>query len=1118
MKTILVVLFVYLICGDFSYAQQEYWPNKSIRKERSNISDYQPERYQILNINNITTWAREDGHSNHTPTIGNNGVIFPRGTTNIIYQDGLLWGASAYIDRDHTIPAPFNQTIRVGGSTYRPSTKAGWVEGIGSVAVAVDPDHPRARIYRIRRDWQEMSEYDLRRDATESFEIPNEEITEFHMQQIKDQYEKDWHEWPVDLGAPFIDRNGNGVFNPPPLDFKVRDLIDKNYDEPGIAANANMPADQVIWTVYNDLDREQSVGRFGSEPIGLEIQLTIWGYNRSDALGNVYFRRWKIINKGGVDINENGEKGTFFLDSMYVGQWSDPDLGDFGDDLVGCDTVLNLGYIYNGKDSDRRYSEYSLPPPSGGYDLIQGPIVKSLGSQAIYDFQRKYNSRNLKMASFSFITFFSPSYYHSGYQLSIVYYKMLRGYAPLSGPDVYYSHPPGIIPGHFPLSGDPVAGTGHIDGQGQYYSFVPGDRRFIMSTGPFQMAPGDTQEVVIAFIAGLGSDRLSSISVMKYNSRVVQSIYDGLFQVASPPNAPSVKVAELDRKVILEWGSNLDRVAETEDRISEPGAYVFEGYNIYQFSNANDNPKEDKRIVTVDLPTDPTVILDDRFDAISRNVLRVPVQFGSNNGIRRYFVFERDYLREIDQLNNGQEYYLAVTAYSRSTVAGFVPGTIESMPKILTAIPQSRKIGQSINTDFGEEIDVEHTSGSGDALVEALVINPQAIVPSTYTISWHEDRTWQLLKNSTIIVSGQTNTSLDEDYPIVDGFQVKVGGELSFEFPVTASNVSQTVDANSKDGDLHLYTGTDIAGVPFPQLYNLWINSSYPPLEIVQRDLEYRFTGLTKSNDDNNDAPIVTGGQWSTQWQYKTLGDLDLSGFNHVQVRLPFELWDVEENRQVNVVVFNRNADKASPYGFGIGDPHIPGIEPRYRMAGRDYIIPIMSDYLGDEIAKTMTFTPLDSNATWFMFFEQKGESVWSHGDVYLVEFPNPIVPGLDEFTFSTKGLETTYSAILAKNELDRIGIYPNPYYALNPQEIDRAAKFVTFHHLPEHAIIRIFNLAGQFIRRIDHYGDQFGRWDLRNQNNYLVASGMYIIHIEIPGLGNRILKLAVIQEDKGSL
>ncbi|NUM78016.1 T9SS type A sorting domain-containing protein, partial [candidate division KSB1 bacterium] len=105
----------------------------------------------------------------------------------------------------------------------------------------------------------------------------------------------------------------------------------------------------------------------------------------------------------------------------------------------------------------------------------------------------------------------------------------------------------------------------------------------------------------------------------------------------------------------------------------------------------------------------------------------------------------------------------------------------------------------------------------------------------------------------------------------------------------------------------------------------------------------------------------------------------------------------------------------------------------------------------------------------------------------------------------------------LALASAKTIGVFPNPYYAFNPQETSRLSRFVTFNNLPPNSpvTIRIFNLAGQLVNRIEkNDASQFARWNLLNFSNLPVASGMYIAHIEIPELGHaQVLKLAVIQE-----
>ena len=49
--------------------------------------------YSIIDINNLTTWIRADGSGNQTRY--GDGVIFPRWTSNVIYQDGYVWGGKS---------------------------------------------------------------------------------------------------------------------------------------------------------------------------------------------------------------------------------------------------------------------------------------------------------------------------------------------------------------------------------------------------------------------------------------------------------------------------------------------------------------------------------------------------------------------------------------------------------------------------------------------------------------------------------------------------------------------------------------------------------------------------------------------------------------------------------------------------------------------------------------------------------------------------------------------------------------------------------------------------------------------------------------------------------------
>jgi len=59
--------------------------------------------------------------------------------------------------------------------------------------------------------------------------------------------------------------------------------------------------------------------------------------------------------------------------------------------------------------------------------------------------------------------------------------------------------------------------------------------------------------------------------------------------------------------------------------------------------------------------------------------------------------------------------------------------------------------------------------------------------------------------------------------------------------------------------------------------------------------------------------------------------------------------------------------------------------------------------------------------------------------------------------------------------------------------------------------------LAGQLVRTIEKDdATQFMRWDLNNQALFPVASGIYIVHIDMPDIGiSKVLKIAIVQEQE---
>ena len=294
--------------------------------------------------------------------------------------------------------------------------------------------------------------------------------------------------------GPIIDGHAGDPDNPDYRVYKIEkgDNAENNPDyanwpvQLGAPVNSDgTPAilgDQMLWVVYNDLDPDKH-SKINSIPLGVEIQQSVFGWNEDGPLGNTVFLRFKLINKSN-DVWQD----------TYFALWSDPDLGVCYDDFIGVDTVRCLGYCYNARPEDRIYGD---KPPAVGYDFLKGAFyTKPIQGFAFYDYLLPY-------------PYHAP---RNGKEC----YNYLQGKLQNGLP---YLDPNTAQPSPFPLNGDPVTGQGWIDSN-------MGDRRFLLSTGPFDLEPGQAKEIVAAIVVAQGDDNLSSVTALRDASDAVQQKYD----------------------------------------------------------------------------------------------------------------------------------------------------------------------------------------------------------------------------------------------------------------------------------------------------------------------------------------------------------------------------------------------------------------------------------------------------------------------------------------------------------------------------------------------------------------------------------------------------------------
>jgi len=84
-----------------------------------------------------------------------------------------------------------------------------------------------------------------------------------------------------------------------------------------------------------------------------------------------------------------------------------------------------------------------------------------------------------------------------------------------------------------------------------------------------------------------------------------------------------------------------------------------------------------------------------------------------------------------------------------------------------------------------------------------------------------------------------------------------------------------------------------------------------------------------------------------------------------------------------------------------------------------------------------------------------------------------------------------------------------------NPYSSGRGPRSLHFTHLPNKCTIRIFTVNGELVKEIEHESNLYdgtAEWDLLTKDKLSVSYGVYIYHIDAPGIGEKVGKFAIIK------
>jgi hypothetical protein len=622
-----------------------------------------------------------------------------------------------------------------------------------------------------------------------------------------------------------------------------------------------------------------------------------------------------------------------------------------------------------------------------------------------------------------------------------------------------------------------------------------------VSSGYFPIEPGERQRIAVSVaMDGGGSEIAYDYTNVINKQKQAKIAYEADYRFAQAPLQVSLTAVPGDGKVTLYWD---DLAEESVDnfikRLNISGAdemsHDFEGYRIYRATDA--------------AMLDPLIITDGQGNAIIRKPIaqfdKVDGYFGYHNvainGLQ-YWLGNESGLQHsyVDSgLTNGQRYFYAVTAYDY----GFPDGNISpTETPIRIAVDVQGNITTGINVVVvhprkpvagylpSEVESFEHNTGTSSSEISIKVVDPRCIKEGhEYELTFEDTliigqvldvlttqnfTLTDLTDDNEVLIDKSEEFASDYEQPVIDGFQLSFVNEEKVQIDTLRSFWSD------------------------PLIYEYQFSPvQFLNIKGVQNPMDYRIVfgevGLSTSKDT-------------------TLGSFKFS------------------SKSVNLKIINLSKNgKNVEFAF-------------YEKHGSDGMYTINPTNAN----KTDAIYLLEPNSegkliwTWQMILntQPKNGRNPQAGDSLTIYLRKPFLSS-DIYRFKMKPEKAENR--LANSELRNIRVVPNPYLAAetweeyNTRSTGTGERKIEFINLPKKCIIRIFNVAGELVAKIEHdaatnpYEDITGlgrisdgqdtgmnngtaSWNLLNRDNLEVAYGIYIYHVEAPGVGERKGTFAIIK------
>jgi hypothetical protein len=531
---------------------------------------------------------------------------------------------------------------------------------------------------------------------------------------------------------------------------------------------------------------------------------------------------------------------------------------------------------------------------------------------------------------------------------------------------------------------------------------------------------------------------------------------------------------------------------------------------------------------------------------------------GEDSGLKYSYVDSSDVI-------NGQKYYYAVTAFDKGYDLDFyqlgfserenlqpiapsecsivldldLKGNVVRLSQNAgVALPNATVAGYVPPNTLADPDQkfISHIEGHGTGDIDLEVVDPYAVLDNhTYNVVFNT------LQSDDVVFSVLSDQEISEEIVLIDS-SAKVG----------QTNIdTASVIISSIDGSVEYVSGTDYTVDPVTGIITA-LNPEF--LAAGQADISYKYFPLYHSSkmDGEKSNPIFDGMRIkiqdhlvgvnydSTGWligetnyrQEITAQRLYPADFHLIfegnigdsvthctrNVSTPFRVKNVTDNDYPDFRIFDYDRDD-------VWDPDEPILIQPYE--GNTQQAPYMFiRFYQDSLDITSTvsidtlITETDTTYTEVVSYDTAFVEIVhvKMGDIYRLATYRPFSKS-DIYKFTTTQSQVNNDS--AKTQLSDIAVVPNPYVVAaswEPRHLftsGRGPRKIDFINLPSECTIKIFTLSGYLVDKIEHqsgFENGAASWGLLSKDGLEIAYGIYLYHIDAPGVGETTGKFAVIK------